>query len=135
MTFSKIIHISYYKILGGLRPIIPIKFTNSIPDVLCLLDSGADYSTFPVSIGKKIGIDFEDHTPIKSPDQMTGKIRCKCYKVATSFFVPWDDKPIFLEAIWINSRKASPVLGRIGFFDKFKEVVFCEEEKEIILKK
>lgn len=137
MISSKEIVINYDKLLdNNLRPAIKIKFNPSDTQyILCLLDSGADYSTFPVSIGKKIGIDFRDEDPIDPPSQISGKIRCKCYKVATSFYVSWQSESISLYVIWVDSNKVYPVLGRIGFFDKFKEVAFCEEKKKLILRR
>ncbi|MBI2631988.1 hypothetical protein HYW75_03220 [Candidatus Pacearchaeota archaeon] len=136
MLSSKEISIPYNKLLdNNLRPSISIKFDPSdTQSVLCLLDSGADFSTFPVSIGKKIGVDFRDEDPINPPSQISGKIKCKCYKVATSFYVSWQTESISLYVIWVNSDKVYPVLGRRGFFDKFKEVVFCEEEKKLIFR-
>ena len=137
MTSSKEIVIDYDRLLdNNLRPAVRIKFNPSdTQSILCLLDSGADFSTFPVSIGKKIGINFKDEDPIDPPSQISGKIKCKCYKVATSFYVSWQSESISLYIIWVDSNKVYPVLGRIGFFDKFKEVVFCEEDKKIILRK
>ena len=137
MSSSKEIVIQYDKLLDDhLRPTIKIKFNPSDTQyILCLLDSGADFSTFPISIGKKIGINFKDEDPIEPPSQISGKIKCKCYKVAASFYVPWQSESISLYIIWVSSNKVYPVLGRKGFFDKFKEVVFCEEEKKVIIRK
>ena len=137
MISSKEIIIPYNKLLdNNLRPSISIKFDPfDTQSILCLLDSGADYSTFPVSIGKKVGINFKDEDPIDPPSQISGKIRCKCYKVAKSFYVSWQSKSISSYIIWVDSNKVYPVLGRIGFFDKFKEVAFCEEKKKLILRR
>ncbi len=82
-----------------------------------------------------MGIDFTEHEPIEPPQQISGNIGCKCYKAAASLFVEWQEEPIYLYIIWIGSNKVSPVIGRNGFFDRYKEVVFCESEKRVILRK
>ena len=75
MTSSKEIVIDYDKLLdNNLRPAVRIKFNPSDTQfILCLLDSGADFSTFPVSIGKKIGINFKDEDPISPPLRLVEK--------------------------------------------------------------
>ena len=136
MASSKDIVIPYSMLLSSLRPIIDVKFkekeTQYIP---CLLDSGADISTFPTSIGTKIGIDFSDEDPVDPPKQISGDIKCKCYQVAKSIYLKWQKEEITLPIMWVDSNEVDPVLGRKGFFDKFKEVAFCEEKKKIILRK
>ena len=127
MPSSKETVIPYNKLIdNNLRPSISIKFKSSgTQSILCLLDSGVNYSTFPVSIGKKIGIDFEDEDPIDPPSQISGKIRCKCYKVATSFYVAWQSESISLYVIWVDSNEVYPVSGRIGFFLELCKSHFC----------
>lgn len=119
------------------RPAIRIKFNPSQKQsFLCLLDSGADLSIFPLSIGNSMGIDFSECDPLESPPkQMMGDINVRCYKKAVGIYGPWGNEPIYLEILWIDSRKVYQVLGRKGFFDKFREVSFCEEKKRIILRK
>ena len=140
MSTSKEVVIKYesYPSLDSLkRPTIKIKFNQEDKQsFLCLLDSGADISIFPLSIGKKLGLDFSEADPIEiAPQQMSGELKCKCYPKAVSIYGPWDDKPISLEILWADSKNISQVLGRKGFFDKFKEVAFSEEKKEVILRK
>ena len=56
-----------------LRPIIKIRFREDSKEFfVCLLDSGADFSTFPLSLGLKNNIDFSDEEPINAPEQITG---------------------------------------------------------------
>lgn len=140
MTSSKEVVIKYesYPDMGSLmRPAIKIKFNaDDKQSFLCLLDSGADVSIFPLSIGKKLGIDFSEADPIDiAPQQMSGKLKCKCYPKAVGIYGPWNNEPIYLEILWADSKNVNQVLGRKGFFDKFKEVVFCEAQKEIVLRK
>ena len=114
---------------------IPIYFSNHVSDeIWCLLDSGADYSTFPVSIGEGIGIDFKDEDPIDPPKQISGNITNKCYQKATEIHLPNLNQAVYLSITWIDSNDVDPVIGRIGFFDKFGEVVFDESKKQIILR-
>ena len=140
MSSSKEVVIKYesYPSLDSLkRPAIKIKFNREDKQsFLCLLDSGADLSIFPLSIGKKLGLDFSEADPIEiAPQQMSGKLKCKCYSKAVSIYCPWDGEPISLEILWADSKNVSQVLGRKGFFDKFKEVAFSEQKKEVILRK
>ena len=140
MASSKEVVINYDVCPPGsalLRPSIRIKFDEaSKQSFLCLLDSGADISIFPLSIGKRLGIDFSECDPLeRPPEQMIGKIKSKCYKKAVSIYGSWGKESISLEILWIDSEKVYQVLGRKGFFNKFKEVVFCEEKKKIILRK
>ena len=139
MAFSKGVVIKYESYPhehSSKRPAIRIKFDESSKQsFLCLLDSGADTSIFPLSIGKKLGIDFSECDPVENPpEQMIGKIKAKCYKKAVGIYGPWGKETISLEILWIDSNEVYQVLGRKGFFDKFKEVIFCEEKKKIILR-
>ena len=119
------------------RPTIKIKFNpQDKQSFSCLVDSGADCSIFPLSIGEKLEIDFSESDPLeRPPQQMSGKMECKCYPKATSIYGPWGKEPVSLEILWADSNEINPVLGRKGFFDKFREVCFSEQRKELILRK
>jgi len=137
MSGSVIYTNPYKKIMGMYRPYIGVEFGNNLPLIDCLLDSGADFSTLPASIGRKAGIDFSDEDPLSDPPkQISGKIKCKCYQVSKGIVVPdLKNEQIFIRPIWIDSNEASAVLGRVDFFKQFKEVSFYEGKKKVIFKK
>ncbi len=114
-----------------MRPYIPIRlsFNRSNPTNLvdALVDSGSDRNLFPKHWGDLIGINFRK---IK-PTQITGigNVVINAYPSKIN--------------IWVNGKKyetdadfslqqQTPLLGRLGFFNLFKEVIF-DENKEFFL--
>ena len=128
---------SFFYSYSSLKPVIKVKFSERENQLIsCLLDSGADVSTFPASIGRAIGINFDDEDPIENaPKQISGKIGFKCWEVPKTISFPWQEETITLPIIWVDSNDVDPVLGRKGFFDKFEEVAFCEKKHVIKLRK
>ena len=80
------------------RPTIKIKFNpQDKQSFSCLVDSGADCSIFPLSIGEKLEIDFSESDPLeRPPQQMSGKMECKCYPKSTSIYGPWEKNQFHL---------------------------------------
>ncbi|MFH1895345.1 MAG: hypothetical protein ABIJ74_02045 [archaeon] len=137
------------------RPCIAVKFRNNNREdkLLCIVDSGADFTTIPIQAGFMLGINFnkslapekiiEEWRNLNQSDnkqlndfikKITEKkfavpinIGCACGKGTNGFLYSVEveignhkkNLPIF----WINAD-INPLLGRTGFFDKAKEVVF-----------
>ncbi len=113
-----------------MRPFIPIRlsFHHSNPSnpVNALVDSGSDRNLFPKQWGDIIGINFRKINPI----QITG--------IGNVIITAYPSKI----NIWIEGRKyqteadfspqqETPLLGRSGFFNLFKEIIF-EENKSFL---
>ena len=118
------------------KPFVKVKFNEDVFDIQCLVDSGADYSVFPAVIGKEIGIDFHDYDLLKeNVSGLTGDVKCKKWRVSLPIYINDITESITIEAIFVNSKKIENILGRKTFFNKFKEVIFDEENKKVIFKK
>ncbi len=141
-------------------PLIEATFSNGnqkIP-VLCLVDSGADFTTMPQSLGILLGINFERIAPYeirkkweeldknnpkelkKLVEEITGKkyalptsFGCACGNTTQAKYYPAtiELKEGFKKEILVlwSPQNTTPLLGRIGFFDKMKEIIFKDEQK------
>ncbi len=119
----------------------------------CILDSGADFTTIPMSIGRDVlGIDFNKIAPYeirkkwdnlnrqneKQLNELIQEIigkkhaiptsyECACGRTTSGFYYPAE---IQIEefkkeilVLWTPSDVIS-ILGRIGIFDKIEELTF-----------
>lgn len=116
-------------------PFIEVDFlyvddTKKEEGVMCLLDSGADYSVLPKDLGEKLGIDFSELKVVDAPEAIAGKINVKCY--VSSLSIKFLGAKILTEVIWIDKENVMPVIGRKGFFDKF-DVYFKQATDKITL--
>lgn len=98
--------------------------------VMCLIDSGADYTVLPKDLGEQLGIDFSELEIVSPPEGIAGKIAVKCYvsPITIRFF----GTTITTEVIWIDKKNINPVIGRNGFFDVF-DVYFKQSSDKITM--
>jgi len=122
----------YSKKLGEvLKPIIPVTIGGAEQSVgvSMLLDSGADLSLIPYSVGKAIGLelDMENRSEVQgigegSIPYILSQVRIKIGDVETSVRVGW----ALIEEVPL-------ILGRLDVFQQFS-AEFREFENKIILK-
>lgn len=98
--------------------------------VMCLLDSGADYTVLPKDLGEKLGVDFSELKVVDPPEAIAGKINVKCY--LSPLTIKFLGTSILTDVIWIDKTNITPVIGRNGFFDKF-DVYFKQAIDKITL--
>lgn len=120
------------KVSDVFRPTVPIKVSYGskvTTPFQALVDSGSDRNLFPSEIGKILGI------PVKKgmlrPIFGIGKAKISAYthKVLLNF-EGWS----FEVEVDFSDEQKIPLLGRFGFFDQFKRVLFREKKKEICFK-
>lgn len=114
------------------RPTVPIIIVyKGSPswDFQALVDSGSDRNLFPAKIGESVGIDVKKGKvmPIRgigSHDIVAYTHKVKILIGSCSFEAEVD----------FSYEQQSPLLGRCGFFDAFKNISFGEKRKEVIFK-
>ena len=113
-----------------LKPIIPVTIIGPKRNlnIFMLLDSGADLSLIPYSVGETIGLelDFENRSEVQgigegSVPYILTKIKLKIEKVEISARVGW----ALIEEVPF-------ILGRLDLFQKFS-IEFREFENKILL--
>ncbi len=96
--------------------------------VECLVDSGADFNLFPSDVASNIGI-----SNIVNKEELEfggiGNDHYVGYRHTLSLFLP---NRIDVD-VYFSPLQREPVLGRIGFFDQFRRVVFDESRKKLVL--
>lgn len=114
------------------RPTIPIIIVyKSRPswDFQALVDSGSDRNLFPAKIGESIGIDIGTGGP--RPIMGIGDKEVTGFTHKVKILIGGID---FDSEIDFSYEQSSPLLGRSGFFDHFKDIAFNEKAKEITFK-
>jgi hypothetical protein len=112
-----------------LRPTVPIILVyRSTPtwDFQALVDSGSDNNLFPARIGESVGIDimkgkFKSIRGIGDHDIPAYTHKVRILACGTGFDTEVD----------FSYEQKFPLLGRIGFFNHFKEVCFNESANEM----
>ncbi len=116
-----------------LRPKIPIRLSMNhkmFPQIIeCLFDTGSDRNLFPAEAAKYLGIKVEKGSPRKiggignsEPiDAYTHKV--KIYVGSYSFDTEID----------FSFKHKLPILGRIGFMDRYESIEVNEKKKYIKL--
>lgn len=113
-------------------PVIRLQLSNNrriySKAIDCILDSGADFNLFPASIGEELGINLERgekiiHTGI-------GNAQLEAYKHSVILYIKGYK---FKTDVNFSYEHKVPILGRNGFFDNFKKVIFNEEKLRIEL--
>lgn len=116
------------------KPYIPIKLSYDRTDkstdasVMCLLDSGADKNLFPVELAKSLGISLKEgsiHTMIG-----IGGIMIQSYRHQVNISV---QDYTFRSDVFFSPDQQTPLLGREGFFNAFKKVIFDQYELRVEL--
>ncbi len=115
-----------------LRPYILIRVSlshgNPTNLIDALVDSGSDRNLFPYRLGEIIGINFKKIKPTSIYG--IGDIKFKTYPAKINIWV--DKKKYETEADFCHEQQ-TPLLGRSGFFNLFKFVVFDENKHFIEL--
>ena len=111
------------------RPYIDIQIEN-VGIVVCLLDSGSDYSTFPLYIAHQAKLKLGDAVQ-ESSECAHGDI-CTSYRI--NMKITFDEEEMTIPVNFIEKGSEPALIGRIGFFDKFM-ITFNERKQEIKLKK
>lgn len=115
---------------GRSFPLIPISVYSSKirKDFVALIDSGATISIFKTQIADELGIKIESGEKIMMrsiSSWVQGYVHTIKFKVA--------NKKFNLRVVFSHDDRASfNILGRSGFFEKFK-ITFDEAKKSVIL--
>lgn len=94
-----------------------------------LVDSGSDRNLFPAEIGGIMGINFKKRSPNKLIMGI-GKQAIEAFTERVSLYV--GNNKFDVEVDFSYSQQI-PLLGRNGFFDLFKQIIFREKDKFIDL--
>lgn len=119
------------KVIGYiLRPYIPIRLSlhhgNPTNYVNALVDSGSDRNLFPKQWGDVVGINFAKIKPTQIIG--IGNVSIRAYPAKINIWI--NNKKYESEADF-SPQQQTPLLGRGGFFNLFKEIIF-EENKSYL---
>lgn len=110
-----------------LRPYIPIRVSihhgNPTYPINAMVDSGSDRNLFPKQLGDILGINFKKIKPVKISGIGNQEITAFTSKINI-----WIDDRKYESEADFSPEQRTLLLGRQGFFNLFKEVVF-EENK------
>jgi hypothetical protein len=129
----------YIKIGSHKRPIIPVRIsykTSSI-NTPALIDSGADFNVFPLSIAKDLGLDLNLDKPVifggvgdKSP-KLTGYLAVVDLMIFNKGKnIKFSTPVVFTESIPSNGFS---LLGETGFFDHLSRISFLYKQGKVWL--
>jgi hypothetical protein len=129
----------YIKIGSHKRPIIPVRISYKISSINtpALIDSGADFNIFPLSIAKDLGLDLNLNKPVafggvgdKSP-KLTGYLAVVDLMIFNKGEnIKFSTPVVFTESIPSNGFS---LLGEIGFFDHLNQVSFLYKQGKVWL--
>lgn len=116
-----------------LRPKIPIRLSMNhkmFPQIIeCLFDTGSDRNLFPAEIANYLGIKVEKGKPRKIGGIGSGKpINAYTHKVKV-FIASYS----FDTEVDFSLEHKLPILGRIGFMDRYESIEVNEKKKYIKL--
>lgn len=114
------------------RPTVPIKASYGkkvLGPFQALVDSGSDRNLFPAEIGEILGISVKKGS--SSPIFGIGKVKIFAY---THKIILCVERNSFEVEVDFSYEQKVPLLGRTGFFDQFKRVLFRERKKEVCFK-
>ena len=137
MTISFKYKINSYKKGAKVKtPSIPITFfgNNSIPiEVICLLDSGADVSVIPEGLAKFLNINLSGKK--EKSHGIGGDVEVINSRVSIAVKKDHENYEFIIPVqVILGKDEIPPLLGRNGFFDKFK-ITFDENKERVTLKK
>lgn len=129
----------YIKIGSHKRPIIPVRLTygNSSVNTPALIDSGADFNVFPLSIAKDLGLKLNMNKMLifsgvgEKSQKLTGYLGVldlMIYRKGDS--IKFSTPIVFTNDIPSNGI---PLLGESGFFDHLEEICFYYQRGKVIL--
>jgi len=111
-----------------LRPVagIMLEFNGNRIEILMYIDSGADITLIPFSLGQAIGFQ-ERADEIRQMKGISGAGVPYVIKTVTMFL---NNKAIEARIAWAMTEDVPPLLGRMDIFSKFK-ILFDEANEEI----
>lgn len=121
--------------IGGMRtPSIPIRMEGEIPlDTLGLIDSGADLTAILKSLAELLGLKLTGQK--EKCDGIAGETNCTETKVTIRISKGHENYNFTIPVKVILEDVDFPVLlGRKGFFDKFR-IIFDEANEKLSLKR
>jgi hypothetical protein len=90
------------------------------------IDSGADLTMIPLSLGRLLGWHVDE-----SRVEQIGGIRGSVPVIYKKNLIKIGDKEFSAQIAWSLIEQVPPLLGRVGVFDRF-EVTFKQQEKTIL---
>ena len=137
VSFYYVPDISKDRITGRLveilRPKIPIRLSMShkmFPQIIeCLFDTGSDRNLFPGEVAKYLGIKVERGKPQKIGG-IGNSEPIDAYTHKVKIFV---GNYAFDTEIDFSFKHKIPILGRIGFMDRYESIEINEKKKYIKL--
>lgn len=113
-------------------PAVPIRLghKHSIDKLptLCLVDSGSDYNLFPADWGEALGMKVKQGIII--PILGIGEHGIITYRHRVKMYI---GKFTFDVDVYFSYEQTVPLLGRYGFFNYFKRVIFNDEKRQLEL--
>ena len=110
---------------GKLGPVVPVRIFGRRPILVdAFIDSGADLSLFDASVAEALGIDHQKGTKLRITMGDGDQITAYRYQLLVQF-----SRYTFKAPICFSTALGSGfnLLGRSGFFDKFR---ICFHEKQ-----
>lgn len=115
-------------------PVIPVRIIYNHQlyrnPINCLVDSGAERNLFPAFFAEKLGI------KVKKGDPKTifgiGGVKIEGFTHNVTLYI---NTLSFKSQIDFSYEQEVPLLGRIGFFDKFEKVTFQEKKGVVELER
>ena|SRR3989344_5870678 len=129
----------YIKIGSHKRPIIAIRlsYKNSSVNIPALIDSGADFNVFPLSIAKDLGLNLNFNKPIvfngvgEKSQKLTGYLAV----INLMIFNKGDSISFSTPIVFTNDIPSNgfALLGETGFFDHLNQVSFFYKRGKVLL--
>jgi len=129
----------YVKLGPYRRPIIPVRLTygNNSINTQALIDSGADFNLFHLSMARNLGLNLNINKPIifggvgnkkRNLTGYMGVLDLMVYSKGSN--IEFSTSIVFSEDIPSNGF---PLLGEFGFFDHFEEIHFYYKRGKVVL--
>lgn len=116
-----------------LRPIGDVQFkakNDEWVEAHLYIDSGADISLIPFSLGKLLGFKIDEDKIQELRGIGEGVVSVVIKKVQIKI----GEYEMLIRVAWALIEEVTPLLGRLDIFNKFK-TIFDEDEKKIIFEK
>lgn len=129
----------YIKIGPHKRPIIPVRlsYKNSAINIPALIDSGADFNVFPLSIAKDIGLEINTDKPIifKGVGEKSQKLTGYMAILDIMFFNGGENIKFSTPIVFTNDIPSNgfSLLGETGFFDHVNQISFFYKRGKVVI--
>lgn len=129
----------YIKIGSHKRPIIPIRisYQKEAVNTPALIDSGADFNIFPLSIAKDLGLDLNINKPVEFKGVGEKSLKLTGYMAIVNLMIFNKGKNINFSTpvIFTNDipQNGFSLLGETGFFDHVDQISFLYKKGKIQL--